>query len=65
MGSRIRIHIANADPDPEGGKSDQKRRKNESEDQQKVTKNSMFYVVPGNILGKELCLKMLNVRKIR
>jgi hypothetical protein len=27
MGSWIRIRIANADPDPEGGKSAQKRRK--------------------------------------
>jgi hypothetical protein len=35
MGSWFRIRIANADPDPEGGKSAQKRRKIKSEDQKK------------------------------
>jgi hypothetical protein len=36
MNSWVRIHIANADPDPEGGKSAQKRRKIKSEDQRKI-----------------------------
>jgi hypothetical protein len=41
MVSWIRIHIANAVPDPERGKSAQKGRKIESEDQQSY-KNSIF-----------------------
>jgi hypothetical protein len=42
MGSWIRIHIANANQDPKVGKSAQKRRKIESEDQQKVIKIGCF-----------------------
>jgi hypothetical protein len=36
MGFWIRIRIANTDPDPEGGKSAQKRRKVKPEDQKKL-----------------------------
>jgi hypothetical protein len=42
---RIWIHIENADPDSEGEKSDQKRRKINSEDQQKIKQNRTFYSV--------------------
>jgi hypothetical protein len=42
MGSWIRIHTANAHPDPEERKSAKKRRNIESEDQQKFIKNSCF-----------------------
>jgi hypothetical protein len=36
LGSWIRIRIANADLDPEGGKSAKKRRKMKSEDLKKI-----------------------------
>jgi hypothetical protein len=36
MGYWFRIRIANADPEPEGGKSGQKRKINKSEDQKKI-----------------------------
>jgi hypothetical protein len=45
-----------------GGNPPKKRRKIESQDQQKVIKNS---ILCSNILGKELDLKMFNVRKVR
>jgi hypothetical protein len=54
----------NADPDPEGGKPAQKRRKIKSEDQKKIIKISIFNAIH-HILGKELGLKLFNVRKIR
>jgi hypothetical protein len=45
MGSWIRICIRNADPDPEGGKLAQKRRKAKSEDQKKIIEIIIFYAV--------------------
>jgi hypothetical protein len=43
MGFWIRIRIAYADPDPEGGKSTQKRRKIKSEDKKKLVFSTQSY----------------------